>query len=252
VIDGDRFIHEQLAARLAPGETIFHTAYLESMPSSGVVGNLRRKGYWLALTAERLWLIETRVGAFKALTENHGVEAIERAHIQGVHATASSLTIALVGGRTIALAGSRKPKYTTRQASFFDELAMRHGGTPVAAELGRSQKKQAILGAVAALVIGGIYVGYQMYWGRAEVSVQCETAEGEVRCTATHTSGGASTEACWEVVLACKNGARSRAPSCTKVDKGASAKTTLTESAFSWRTECDQVSGLTVENMKLD
>jgi hypothetical protein len=252
VVDGDRFIHEQLAPHLAAGEIILQTAYLETARGGGVLGNMRARGYWAALTAGRLFLIETRVGAFRALLENRAVQVVDRSQIQGAHVTTNAITLALADGRKIALMGNRRPKYTPRQAAFFDEIAMRHGGTAVALELGRTHKRTAAVGAIAALVVCGLMIGYRMYWGRAEVSVSCASTLEGIQCTATHVGGGASTKTCWDVVLACANGARSRAKACATVEKNKPGQATLAETAFEWKTPCDQLKALTVENMTFD
>jgi hypothetical protein len=84
--EADRFVIDQLSPMLAEGERIQHVGYVvEGLPESGGTAGLiqaaRARGWYLALTDCRLLMIKTRVGAFRPLLENHGVEEIPRASV---------------------------------------------------------------------------------------------------------------------------------------------------------------------------
>lgn len=252
VLDGDRFIAEQLQGRLSADEFIVHTAYLETDSGAGVMGGLRRRAYWAALTPTRLLLIEARVGAFKPLLENKGVEIIERASITGASARGATLTLALADGRRLAFVAQRARKEVSGQASFIDELVTRHGSGPEAATLTKDLRNKRALGVVVAVLAVG-YGAYQLFYAsRAEVSVQCTADPTGVQCTATHTTGGAKAKACWQVELSCKDGTRHVAPACTVVEPGKTSTVTVTEQSFSGHAMCDETLKLDVTSLRLD
>jgi hypothetical protein len=252
MLDGDRFIAEQLQAQLGADEAIVHTAYLETDSGSGVMGGLRKQAYWAALTPERLFLIKARVGAFKPMLENKGVEVIERASISGVAQQGAALILALADGRRFAFIAERKPKHASGQAGLIDEIVTQHGGTPMTVTIAKDARAKQALGLlVGVLVIG--YYGYQyFYGGRAEVSVQCGSDLAGIQCTATHLSGGSSAKACWKVELRCKNGRRIAAPACTEVEVGKTSTVTIAEQKLSGLESCDEAVGLDVTGIKLE
>ena len=231
MLPGDQFIYQQIGSWLA-NEPAVYTAYLQTASGSGVVGGLTKKAYWAALTSTRLYLIETRVGAFGAIYENLGVRTIERNTIAGVHASRGQLTIALVGGEQLAFVGDRKVKYASGQTQLLDELAMRHGGGQVAADLGRSSKLKMIGGIAIGIVVVAFSVYTQVYGGRAEVSVSCDAAGDEMACRVKHTSGGADANVCWDVKLECAEGKMAVAHTCAEVDAGEMTTVMLGEKDF--------------------
>jgi hypothetical protein len=81
VTKADRFVADEFAKLTRPGETVQHQAYAVDRPISGIVSAASAKGYFAVLTDQRLLLIETRVGAFGVLCENHGVQEIPREDI---------------------------------------------------------------------------------------------------------------------------------------------------------------------------
>jgi hypothetical protein len=251
VLDGDRFIYEQLGNHLA-AEPAVYTAYLETATSGTVVGGLQRKAYWAALTATRLHLIEARVGAFKPLLENNGLRVIERATIAGVLARGTSLTIALAGGERLAFVAKRKPQHAAGQTQFIDELALRHGGGEVAAEMGSHARLKTIGGVVLGLAVAGYYGYQQLYGGRAEVAVNCDPGQDAITCRATHTSGGATAEACWDLRLGCANGGKSIAHACATVARGGTTEVVLTEAEFSNLEACDEVVSSELKNLEVE
>jgi hypothetical protein len=247
---GDTFIDQQLGAYLT-GEAAVYTAYLETATGNGFMGVARRKAYWAALTATRLYLIEARVGAFKPLYENKGVRVIERSSIQGVHGSGTSLVIAL-GRENLQLSTARHADTVSGQALFSAELATRHGGNPVATKIASNARLKAIAGVVAGLAVAGWY-GYQYaYGGRAEIGVNCNVVGDEIVCKASHNSGGADAEACWDIRVTCANGQQPLAHACTEVEPGKNAEVTLREQDFTNLADCDQVASSELANLKID
>lgn len=252
MLDGDRFIAEQLQGRLDADETIEHTAYLETESGSGIMGGLRKQAYWAALTPRRLLLIAARVGAFKPMLENKGVESIERSSITAAQQSAGTLIVALADGRRLAFIAQRTPKHASGQAGLIDELVARHGHGPLAVAIAKDVvlKKALTLG-VAVLAVG--FTAYQYFYGnRAEISVQCSSGPAGVECTASHTSGGAKAKACWGVELRCLNRAKAVAPACAEVDAGQARTVTIAEQDFRGLDACDMPNGLDVVNLRIE
>ncbi len=231
MLPGDQFIYQQIGSWLA-NEPAVYTAYLQTASGGGVVGGLTTKAYWAALTATRLYLIETRVGAFQPLYENHGVRTIERNTITGVHTGMGRTTVALLGGEQLVFNHDRAVKHASGQTALFDELHMRHGGGQVAADIGRSSKLKMVGGIAIGLVIVAFTVYKQVYGGRAEVAVNCAAAGDEFVCHVKHTSGGAEANVCWDVKLECADDKMSVAHTCTDVDAGETTTVRLGESDF--------------------
>ncbi len=246
---GDSFIHHQLGAYLSQ-EPAVYTAYLETATGNSFIGVARRKAYWAALTATRLYLIETRVGAFKPLYENKGVRVIERATIEGVHSAGALLVIA-VGKEHLRLSTARHADTVSGQALFSAELATRHGSTPATAKLATNHRLRVIGGVVLALAGAGAYGYHYAYGGRAEVAVTCNAVGDELRCKAVHNGGGADAEACWAIRLSCTNGTSPKARACTDVEAGESAQVVLTDDRFTHLDACDQVVGSELTDLKI-
>jgi hypothetical protein len=104
VTEGDHFIRDQIAPELRPGERITHQAYaLSGDPAVA---------YFVALTSERLFVVNARVGAFKPLLENQGLRSFPRESIQGAARNDRRVTIDLAGE---VLALRLDPKVTKKE-----------------------------------------------------------------------------------------------------------------------------------------
>ncbi|MBL4683850.1 MAG: hypothetical protein JKY37_04615 [Nannocystaceae bacterium] len=250
MLPGDQFIHQQLGTYLA-GEPAVYTAYLETATSGGVIGTLARKAYWGALTASRLYLIETSVGAFNPTMENKGVRCIERSTILGVHTGGTKLTLALAGGETLDLIARPDPKHASGQAYFLAELSTRHGAGKVADGLKKRSTLKRVGGVVVGVLVAGYFAASALYLDKAEVAINCNPRADTIACTAEHTSGGASAKACWRIELSCANGERPVARVCTDVDKAESAEVVLEEADFSKFDQCDSVTGLELKGLEI-
>lgn len=252
MLDGDRFIAEQLQGRLSADEPIVHTAYLETDSGRGMLGALRKQAYWAAVTPARLFLIKARVGVLEPLLENKGLEIIERASIVGAARQGSALILALANGHRLAFLVQRAPKLVSGQAGLVDELIARHGEGPVAVTIAKDARAKRALGIFVTLLVFGITGYHYLYGKRAEVSVQCSEEPAGIRCIATHTWGGANAKACWKVELRCKNGSKTVAPACAEVDKDTSATVTVAEQSFNGKAACDEAVGLDVTGLRLE
>ena len=87
--EADLFILEQVQSLLEPGEEVLLVGHLNPVMGGSAVAVVAQahgaKAAFAVVTTTRLLLIRTRVGAFRPLLENHGVVAIERSRIGGVH-----------------------------------------------------------------------------------------------------------------------------------------------------------------------
>lgn len=119
--DADRFIHEQVRPLLRPDERVQHQAY-------GLAGGPASPAFFAVLTNERLLLVQTRVGAFAVLLENHGVEAFERSTIGGVDVDGETITLGLLDGRTITITVGRRVKKLSNQVEFVRDVPRILGG----------------------------------------------------------------------------------------------------------------------------
>ncbi len=92
----DRFVTAQVMPLLRPGEQVQHQVYgLGCDPSER---SMSAQGVFGVLTSQRLFLIRTRVGAFRVLLENHGVEWFERSAISSVREEGEVITFDIAGG----------------------------------------------------------------------------------------------------------------------------------------------------------
>ena len=148
--DADRFILAQLHPVLSAGETVIVCAYLAPViGGSGAIGAFARAATmtaaFAAITNRRLLLIHTRIGAFKPLLENHGIESIERSIIRGVHFVprlprrAASFRIEVSDGRMLHYLSSATKTDVSTQTEFLRRLPQMFGESAAAAGLARKE-----------------------------------------------------------------------------------------------------------------
>lgn len=77
--EGDRFIRNQVADKLAPGDTILHQAHAVAYDYTDEKAGT--DPFFLVLTRRSLLIIKTRPAAFGILFENEGVEVVPRENI---------------------------------------------------------------------------------------------------------------------------------------------------------------------------
>jgi hypothetical protein len=118
----DRFVFEQVSKLLLPGESVQHQAYAldRSTASGSLFAAATARGFFAALTSQRLLLIKTRVGAFAPLLENHGVEVIARDDIRDMSSEGDALTFHLHDGSVRALVVQNTRKLSNQRAFLRD------------------------------------------------------------------------------------------------------------------------------------
>jgi len=214
------FIDEQLSGELRPDEQILHRGYLQSAMSGSILSGLRAKGYWVALTTERLIFIKTDVGATKPLLRNKGIEAIEHAEISAAVVTRAGLQLVTTDKRKWSLVNAHKKKVPTTEA-LMQELQTRWGQGDVADAMTRSGPLKYIVN--IGLVLLGLALG--VYWITQQkddrASVECVHLSVGTTCKVTNQSQQ-DVEACFRVTLTCANGERVKARPCINVPSGRS------------------------------
>ena len=164
--DTDRFIVEQMQPLLRPQERLLVCAYLVPPIKGGRIGVFvsaaTSMAAFAAITTERLVLIQTRIGAFKPLLENHGVVSLERSDIKGAHA-GSTLILELSDGSMLEYRNNRSMAQVSTQGEFFDRVESTFGRSATAASLaGRRQWNGAIALAVG-IVLALLYAAYRLH-----------------------------------------------------------------------------------------
>jgi len=172
--DADRFIFDQLRPALAPDEPVIACAYLAPvLGGSGVIGSFVGAATLMAafavLTDRRLLLIRTRIGAFKPLLENHGVESIDRSAIRGVHFVprlprrAPSVLIELGDGRMLHYLTRARSTDVSTQAEFMDQLARVFGDSAAAARIARNDMMINWGGIAVGIALAGAYLWFRLH-----------------------------------------------------------------------------------------
>ena len=163
--DADRFIVEQLRPVLQPGESVLSCAYLAPVIDGGKVAVFvqaaTRMAAFAALTDRRLLLVQTRIGAFKPLLENHGVQSLDRAAIKGVFVGAT-LMVELVDGSILEYRNNAAANDVSSQTEFFRVLPSALGTSTAAAGLARKNRRQSLVGLALGVVLAAAYVWYRM------------------------------------------------------------------------------------------
>lgn len=95
----NRFVAEQAAAVLLPGESVQHQAYtLDHRMNGGLVSAATNQAHHAVLTSQRLLLFRSRIGAFGPLAENLGLEALPREAIASASSDGDTITLRLTSG----------------------------------------------------------------------------------------------------------------------------------------------------------
>ncbi|GAC1542787.1 MAG: hypothetical protein NVS3B10_07130 [Polyangiales bacterium] len=163
--DADRFLLEQLRPVLQPGESVLSCAYLAPVIEGGKVAVFvqaaTRMAAFAALTDRRLHLVQTRLGAFKPLLENHGVQSLERAAIRGVFVGAT-LMFELADGAILEYRNNAAAKDVSSQAEFFAVLPVALGTSATAASAAQKKRRQSLIGLGLGIALALLYVWYRM------------------------------------------------------------------------------------------
>lgn len=129
----DRFVEAQVAPLLQPGEAVQYQAYtLDRGPGSSALGSAQMTARFVAMTQHRLFLIDTRVGAFGILLENRKVEVIDRARIVRLAVDDRLIVIGLDDGIVRTLWIQRTKKLSNQEAFLLDVPRILAAGRPAA------------------------------------------------------------------------------------------------------------------------
>jgi hypothetical protein len=165
--EADRFILQQVQSVLEPGEQVVQCAYLAPVVGGGSnLGTFMRAATLMAafavLTDRRLILIQTRIGAFKPLLENHGIQSFDRQTLKGVF-IGSSLLLELADGHMLEYQNNSAKKDVSTQAEFFRQLPQVFGTSEGAARVARNQRLQSVVGLAVGAVIAAVYLWYKFH-----------------------------------------------------------------------------------------
>jgi hypothetical protein len=131
---GDRFIQAQLASRLDDGEAITHQGYGTAVPTRragfSLIGLIRKldhdagnKGILAALTAKRIFLIDTAViGLALPALKSRRVEVIDRARIRRIVRADDTLVIDLDDDTLRRIVVDRRKRHFSNQDAFLLDL----------------------------------------------------------------------------------------------------------------------------------
>lgn len=246
----DDYIREQVQPLLRSGEQLLHTAYLVKM-GGGVIGAMRAKASFAAVTDQRLILIKTRVGAFRPLLENRGVESIERANIKAAAVSGSGLTVELEDGSRLTTSAASS-RHVSGQKEFLQFWESEYGGREASMRL-QSRRKLLLVGV---LLLGGVAAAagfwYQRRHGTVRVSVECGGGAAGVQCTLRRTSGVEPVRACWTTQIPCANRRFLKARSCAEVRSDQPVAYTIRDDQFADLSRCDRPTGINIQKVELD
>jgi hypothetical protein len=162
----DRYILDQVTPSLGPQERVILCAYLVAPIEGGKVGVFISAATSMAafavLTDQRLLLIQTRIGAFEPLLENHGLIGLQRSGIQGAYA-GRKLILELSDGRMLEYQDNRSSKHVSTQREFFERAESTFGRSRAAASRAGSQQAWSVIGTVVGVALAVAYVLYRIY-----------------------------------------------------------------------------------------
>src|SRR5262249_12118126 len=168
VTETERYFFGEIVPHLRPGERIETCAYLdptlERLIGSGPAG-------FVALTTERLVLIETRVGAFGPLRENKGFITFDRARIVGAGLVGAEklvgsgvLMLDFGGGHVLRFRATRGTRYVSSQSDFLDRVAALWPRTAVIEDEERRAQRARRDDLVVAVVFAVVFAAMVVYY----------------------------------------------------------------------------------------
>jgi hypothetical protein len=117
----DRFVQSQVTPRLEAGETVQYQAYtFDRVPGGSALDSAKTVARFVALTNRRLFLIDTRVGAFGILLENRKTEALDRARIVKLAVDDRLIVLGLDDGSVRTLWIHKTKKLSNQHAFLLD------------------------------------------------------------------------------------------------------------------------------------
>jgi hypothetical protein len=252
VTEAETYIDEQLASELRPGESIQHRGYLETIMKGSILSAIKAKGYLTALTDQRLFLIQTKVGAFKPYLDNKGVTAYELDEVEVASVNKRMVVLVTRDGTQRKLIGKHhKAKHLPGLDALLAAMTERWGQGEGAGKLVRNMRvKQIVFGVVVVAIVIAIGI-YRSQRARAKVEVKCLSGMKGVGCTVRHVSGGADAKACFRVVFDCENGKHPAGHKCAVVHPGGEIEVVLPFSSFSHAGSCDKATAVHVRDVKV-
>jgi len=164
--DTDRYVNEQVRPLLQPGERVAVCAYLVPPIGGGRIGVFidaaTKMAAFAAVTDRRLILIETRIGAFGPLLENHRVRSIPREQIKGAF-IGKKLIVELSDGSLIEYQDNRSAKHVSTQREFFERLESTYGRSQRAATRAQKEQLWTAAGLVVGVVLAAVYVYFRLH-----------------------------------------------------------------------------------------
>ena len=161
----EQFIRRQVEPKLERGEVPGPCAYL--MPMIGKRGRVSafmdaasKMAAFGVLTDRRLILVQTRIGAFRPLMENHGVVSLTRSAVKGVF-VGGTVWFELADGTMSEFVNNASKDYVPTQAQFFQRLPELFGKSESAARLAQREKRITLIGFAVCAVAVLVYLWYQ-------------------------------------------------------------------------------------------
>jgi hypothetical protein len=108
-----------------------------------------------------------------------------------------------------------------------------------------------------ATLVTGLTLAFCVFGcGQDKASVECKGAGAKLgagfSCAVAHTEGRANIHVCWDLNIACQNGANGKAHACGDVEPQAKSSTNVPFSAFNGALDkCDAVKTASVTGMAL-
>lgn len=159
----DAFVLQQIAPLLGPGEQVISVGYLPPTISSGRAGAFidaaTKMAAFAALTDRRILFVQTRIGAFAPLLENHGVRPLDRAAIKGVF-VGDELYIELFDGTMITYQAKRSVKEVSTQQAFFQMLTSSFPPSEMASQVSSSNQQTRYITLAIGIMLAGVYAWY--------------------------------------------------------------------------------------------
>lgn len=246
VLEGDRYVRDQLAPRLAHGETLEHTGYLTTLTGDSAVSGCSARAYLVGMTDQRLLMIETRVGGARPLLENHGVESIALTDIDSVAINGGFLSIALKSGSRHAYTHKKDARYFAGQAALRQALLVRFARRGSAAEaLSKRGNRRWLLAVGFVLAVAGGSMVYE-WTGRSKVSVRCQELITGILCELSQDGGRSSVESCWNLIVECSNGKPRKVKQCATVEPDSGSKVVIATSAIPKFDQCGEITDIKV------
>ncbi|MEW5741516.1 MAG: hypothetical protein AB1938_21530 [Myxococcota bacterium] len=120
--DGDRFISDTVRPLLRPGEQVQHQAYgVRDRPDDAITA-ARNVGLFAVLTNQRVLFVQTKVGAFKPVLENHGVTEVERSSIVNAVEDDYLIVLTLNDGTARTIFVGPQQKHFSNQQAFIRDI----------------------------------------------------------------------------------------------------------------------------------